>query len=190
MDQFLVSMLMNNAQITVDGDEPIRGLCYPTNEILRLKKLYELSMKLSGDPMDVFVHIAQMIGEILDVKVVCLSEIQGELLYFMSVYINGNIMTNAGSCLIDTTPCATVKNSKDMRIYDRVIERFPHAKFLQDHNAYSYCGLPSFNSEGNVIAVTCLLDDRPRNYSLEDQELLHILGQRIAALSTTYGSII
>jgi PAS domain S-box-containing protein len=40
----------------------------------RLQKLAELSMTLTGDPSDVFRKVAGMIGELLDVRVVCLSE--------------------------------------------------------------------------------------------------------------------
>ncbi len=137
-------------------------------------------MTLSGDPMDIFVHVARMMGELLDVKVVCLSEIRGSELYFLSVYVQGKMFVNAGHCALEITPCATVEQSKDIRIYDRVMERFPRASFLKDHNAYAYCGFPSIDNDGNVVAVTCLLDDRPHEFTLPDQELLRIAGQRIA----------
>lgn len=147
--------------------------------IRRLKRVYELSMTLSGDPMDIFVHVASMIAELLAVKVVCLSEIHGSQLHFLSVYSNGEVVSNAGQCPLGITPCATVEESKDIRIYDRVAERFPHATFLEAHNAYAYCGFPSLDHVGNVVAVTCLLDDQPHEFSVEDQELLRIVGQRI-----------
>ncbi len=155
------------------------GMKKSGHETNRLKKLYELSMTLSGDPMDIFVHVARMIGELLAVRVVCLSEIRGRELYFLSVYIQGKIVVNAGSCPLDITPCATVEESKDIRIYDRVMERFPRATFLADHDAYAYCGFPSLDNDRNVVAVTCLLDDRAREFSTEDQEVLRIVGQRI-----------
>lgn len=151
----------------------------PTDEIGRLQRLYELSMLLSGDPMDVFVHIARMIGELLDVKIVCLSEIRGHELHFLSVYNQGEVFTDSGCCRLDITPCATVEESKDLRIYDHVAEHFPEAVFLKQHNAFSYCGFPALDNNGTVVAVTCLLDDRPHEYSRRDQELLRILGQRI-----------
>jgi hypothetical protein len=50
--------------------------------IIRLKKLYELSLTLSGDPRDIFMHTARMIGELFDVQIVCLSEIRDAELYF------------------------------------------------------------------------------------------------------------
>ena len=89
-------------------------------QITRLKKLVELSLRLSGDPIVIFRHAAKMIGELLEVKVVCLSEIQGEQLNFLAVYSEGEIYSNADSCPLAITPCATVEQSKDLRIYDRV----------------------------------------------------------------------
>jgi len=148
-------------------------------QISRLKKLFELSLTLSGDPMEIFQHAAKLIGELLEVKLVCLSEIQGERLNFLAVYINGEIYENAGSCLLASTPCATVEETKDIRIYDQVKELFPEAAFLQDHNAVAYCGFPSLDNHGKVVAITCLLDDKPHDFSNEDQEVLRIIGQRI-----------
>ncbi len=148
-------------------------------QIIRLKKLFELSLTLSGDPIEIFQHAAKMIGELLEVKIVCLSEIQGERLNFLAVYMNGDMYSNAGSCMLAITPCATVEQSKDIRVYNRVKELFPEATFLQDHNAYAYCGFPSLDNHGKVVAVTCLLDDKPHDFTNEDQEILRIIGQRI-----------
>jgi PAS domain S-box-containing protein len=149
------------------------------DQLIRLKKLYELSMELSGDPMDIFFKVARMIGEIMDMKVVCLSEIQDEMLYFISVYVEGQVYLNAGCCSLDITPCATVQETKDIRIYDNVMALFPKAVFLKEHNACFYCGFPSLGYDENVVAVTCLLDDKPHEISQEDKELLRIFGQRI-----------
>ncbi|MDH5649797.1 MAG: ATP-binding protein [Gammaproteobacteria bacterium] len=160
--------------------EPLKSVASPADEITRLKKLYELSMTLSGNPMEVFELAARMIGQLLDVKVVCLSELRDDQLYFLSVYANGKIHSNSGTCDLSITPCATVEQTKDYRVYDRVMERFPEASFLKDHNAYSYCGFPALGSDGQVLAVTCLLDDRPRNFTEADHDMLRIFGQRIA----------
>lgn len=149
------------------------------DQISRLKRLYELSMLMSGDPMEVFSYAARMMGELLDVKVVCLSEIQGEKLQFLSVYARGEIYTHAGSCSLAVTPCATVEASKAIQIIQNVAEQFPRAAFLQEHKAFSYCGFPALDNKGKVVAVTCLLDDRPHEFAEEDLELLRIVGQRI-----------
>ena len=150
-----------------------------TDPMERLKKLYELSMTLSGEPVDVFKHVAFMIGEIFDVRVVCLSEIRGENLYFISVYADGEVAVDVGHCDLGTTPCATVEDTKDIKIYDHVIEKFPQASFLKTHNAYSYCGFPALGANEEVVAVTCLLDDKPHEFTEDDMHLLRIFGQRI-----------
>ena len=152
-----------------------------SSALQRMRKLAELSLNLAGNPANVFRQVASMIGELMDVRVVCLSEIRGEELYFISVYVDGEVMLDAGHCPLNITPCATVQDSKDMRIYDKVIEKFPQASFLKQHNAYSYCGFPALDSNGKVIAVTCLLDDKEHDFSEEDQYLLRVFGQRIAA---------
>lgn len=147
--------------------------------VLRMKKLYELSMTVAGEPIEVFKRVANMIGEVFDVRVVCLSEIRGDELFFISVYVDGEVSVDVGHCPLDTTPCATVESDKDLRMYDEVIEKFPQAGFLKTHNAHSYCGFPVLGSDGEVLAVTCLLDDKPHEFSEDDQDLLRIFGQRI-----------
>ncbi len=151
-----------------------------TEHVKRLKKLYELSMTLSGDPVDIFKHVARIIAELFKVRVVCLSEIRGDQLYFISVYIDGDVFQDAGQCPLAITPCATVELSKDIRVYDRVSELFPDASFLQEHNAQTYCGFPVLDNHQNVVAITCLLDDKPHEFTDEDQALLRIFGQRIS----------
>ncbi len=64
---------------------------------------------------------------------------------------------------------------------ERVLELFPSAELLRDHDAYSWCGFPSLDNQGNVIAVTCLVDDKPREFTEEDRQILWVIGQRIAA---------
>lgn len=150
------------------------------SRVRQLKKLYELSMTLPSDPGVVFEHAVRIIGELFKVPVVCLSEIVGQELYFKSVYVNGQTFADAGHCSLAITPCATVEQTKDLRVFDRVMERFPQASFLRDHQAFSYCGFPALDNEGRVVAVACLLDDKPHEFSKEEQDLLRIFGQRIA----------
>ena len=167
---------MSSQTKNIAFDQSLKAI---TDPMERLQKLYELSMRLSGDPVDVFRHVAYMIGEIFDVRVVCLSEIRGEDLYFISVYADGEVSVDVGHAPLNTTPCSTVEDTKDIRIYDHVIEKFPQASFLREHNAYSYCGFPALGANGDVTAVTCLLDDKPHEFTDDDMHLLRIFGQRI-----------
>jgi hypothetical protein len=128
-----------------------------TDRLQQLRGLVELSLRLSGDPAVVFERVVRMIAELFQVRVVCLSEIAGRQLLFKAVYVGGKVLSDAGTCPLDITPCASVEEAKDLRVYDRVQERFPQAMFLRDHNADAYCGFPSLDSEGKVVAVTCFL---------------------------------
>ncbi len=148
-------------------------------QLERFKELSKLALTLAGEPQDVFENIARLIAKLLDVKVVCLSEVQSEELNFLCVYVDGKIFTDAGRCDLSITPCATVENDRDIKVYHRVTELFPEASFLKEHNAFSYCGFPALDANGRVIAVTCLLDDQPHEFSETDQNLLRIFGQRI-----------
>jgi PAS domain S-box-containing protein len=148
---------------------------------LRLSHLSELSLMLSGEPGTVFERVVRLVGELFQVPVVCLSEIAGENLVFRAVFLNGQVLADAGACPLRVTPCSTVEQSRDIRVFDRVSERFPEASFLRDHQAYSYCGFPSLDGAGRVVAVTCLLDDKPHDFTEEDSHLLRIIGQRVAA---------
>ena len=149
--------------------------------ILGLKRLAELSLTLSGEPNVVFERLVKIIGELFAVRVVCLSEIVGDQLHFRAVNVDGQLFTDAGTCPLNITPCAAVQTSKDVRVFDAVAERFPQATFLQEHQAESYFGFPSLDNDGNVVAVTCLLDDKPREFTEYEQHILRIIGQRLAS---------
>ena len=146
----------------------------------KLQRLSELGMQLSGEPGAVFEEVVSMVATLFEVPVVCLSEIVGQELQFKAVHANGQVFRDAGGCPLAITPCATVEVTKDLRTYERVQEHFPQAAFLRDHNAVAYCGVPSLNAQGGVVAITCLLDSKPREFSEEDLEILRIIAQRVA----------
>ncbi len=150
-------------------------------QINRLKKLSELGLNLTGDPIDIFQRIAGMIGELLDVPVVNLSEIRGDKLCFLSSYDKGKVTPYTGTCLLGNTPCASVEETRDLRVYQNVTKLFPEAAFLKQYNAHTYCGFPAFDATDKVVAVICLLDDKPHYFSEEDKYLMKIFAQRVGA---------
>ena len=146
----------------------------------KLRRLSELSMQISGEPGAVFEEVVSMVAKLFEVPVVCLSEIVGKALEFKAVYLNGQVLRDAGGCQLAVTPCASVETTKDLRVYQNVQEHFPQAAFLREHNAEAYCGVPSLDAQGNVVAITCLIDTRPHEFTEEDQEILRIIAQRVA----------
>lgn len=149
--------------------------------IEKLRQLTELSMQLTGNPDDIYRHIVAMIGRLFAVKVVCLSQRVGDELLFRAMFKDGLVKLDAGQCPVSVSPCATVTQLRDIQIYQQVTELFPDASFLKEIDAYAYCGIPAMDSGGNVVAIVCLLDDKPREFSEEDQEILLLVGQRLAA---------
>ncbi len=166
------------------GNDVTERLAMKSREVAyvnRLKQLSELSLLLAGDPSFVFERMVRMIGELFDVKVVCISEILGSTLYFRTVYRNSQVLIDAGNCPVAVTPCATVEAMRDVCTIQQVASKFPLATFLQECQADAYIGFPVLGNNGQVIAVTCLLDDRPREFTEQDQHLLRIIGQRLSA---------
>lgn len=146
----------------------------------KLHRLSELSMQLSGEPGAVFDEVVGMVATLFEVPVVCLSEVVGQELQIKAVWSHGQIMHEAGSAPLSTSPCSLVVGSRDLSVCEKVQESFPHSAFVRDHNANAYCGIPSLDARGNVVAVTCLLDTRPHEFTEEDQEILRIIAQRVA----------
>ena len=169
-------ILANERDITERRHAAERNAAY----LQKLRRLSELSLQLSGEPGAVFEEVVGMVATLFEVPVVCLSEIVGKELQFKAVYLNGQVQRDAGGCQLAVTPCASVETTKDLRVYQRVQEHFPQAAFLRDHNADAYCGVPSLNAQGNVVAITCLLDSKPHEFTEEDQEILRIIAQRVA----------
>lgn len=146
----------------------------------KLHRLSELSMQLSGEPGAVFDEVVGMVATLFEVPVVCLSEVVGQELQIKAVWSHGQIMHEGGSAPLSTSPCSLVVGSKDLSVCDKVQERFPRSAFIRDHNANAYCGIPSVDARGNVVAVTCLLDTKPREFTEEDQQILLIIAQRVS----------
>jgi PAS domain S-box-containing protein len=146
----------------------------------KLRRLSEMSIRLSEDPKELFGEVVRMISELFAVPVVAMSEIVGRELRFLAVNANGKVLHDAGKCPLEITPCASVEQARELQVYDRAQERFPQAAFLREHNATAYCGVPSLDSHGRVVAVTCLLDSKSREFDEEDREILRLIGQRLA----------
>jgi PAS domain S-box-containing protein len=150
------------------------------SHLQKLHRLAELSLRLSGEPGSVFTKVVCMIAELFEVPIICLAEIVGKELRFNALWINGETFSDAGGCPLNISPCEAVETSKELHVFDRVQERFPQATFLRDHNVNAYCGCPSLDKQGNVIAVTCLMDTKSREFTEEDQEILRLVCQRVA----------
>jgi len=169
-------ILANERDITERRRATERDAAY----LRKLRRLSELSLQLSGDPGVIFEEVVVMVATLFEIPVVCLSEVVGQELQIKAVWTNGQTLHDPGSAPLSTSPCATVVGTKDLRLYQRVQEHFPQSAFLRDHNGDAYCGVPSLDARGNVVAVTCLLDSKPHEFNEEDQQILRIIAQRVS----------
>ncbi|MFV2005696.1 MAG: PAS domain-containing protein, partial [Gammaproteobacteria bacterium] len=146
----------------------------------QLRKLYELSLLLSGEPDEIIRQIAGMIAEFYDVRVVVITEIRDQELYFLCAHVDGVLKKHLGHVPLEFTPCALVKEGKQGQFFNEVSDIFPQVDFLKQQKAFFYYGVPAIDSTGNVISTTCLLDEKHHELSEQSMELLRIFGQRIA----------
>ena len=147
----------------------------------RLQKLAETGFAISGEPADVFNMIVVSLAELLDVPTVCLAEVRDDKLRFLSVFSKGDLTSDADCCSLGAAPWVIKAEGEEAQVCHDVAGKFPDAEFLRRYNAFSFCGFPVRDSEGRVVAVICLLDERHHDFSDEDKYLLRIFGQRIAA---------
>jgi hypothetical protein len=145
----------------------------------RIRKLAELSMQLIGEPEVIFGNIIKSLGQMLSVKLVCLSEVYDEKAHCLYLYDNGELISDIDSCEINGVSYEFLNNIKDIEIYEDAQAIFPESEFLARRDASSYCVLPCMNSKGEIVAVLNIIDDNSRKYSEEDRDIIRIIGQRI-----------
>ena len=127
-----------------------------------------------------FINISEIVDKLFGVNIVCISEIRGESLHQLCINNHGKVANDIGSCPTENTPCKTVIETRDICTYNGVSGLFPRAPYLKEFNANSYCGFPSFNASGEVVCVTSLLDEKPKEYTEEDRIYLKVIAQQIS----------
>ncbi|MEW6233334.1 MAG: GAF domain-containing protein, partial [Chloroflexota bacterium] len=121
-------------------------------------------------------QVVGTIAELLDVKVALVEQITNETIRAIAMYEEGRVI-HEGEFPLRGTPCERVKFEKQICIYNQVAERFPEDPFLREKGLNAYVGLPILDSRGRVIGVINAMDDRPREFTAEDLELLQTMAQ-------------
>ena len=146
----------------------------------KLRKLAKFSMAPTTDPAEVFQEATKLMGELIDVPIVALTEVKNNELNFINIFAHGEIINTEERCSLQDTPCSTLIETKDIIVLEQVSNIFPEVSFLKPQKNYSYCAFPALDSTGKkVIAIINLLDDKQRYFSQQDQDLLRVFSQRI-----------
>ncbi len=92
------------------------------------------------------------------------------------------------SFLLQHTPGFVVVHSGELFITDRVNDRFPQDKVLQDQGINSYWGLPLRNQNGTVLGVLVAMDTKPITQTKSTRALVKVLqslaGDELARMQT------
>lgn len=144
----------------------------------RLARLYELALRVAGDPTDVFDHIVRIIAELFDVRVALVEKLEGDKIITLSMYLDGKIL-HEGVFDLAGTPCAGVRERREFCNFNRAAQTFPQDQFLKDHGIESYIGIPVISSEGEVIAIINAMHDRQIHLSQDDKLFLEAMASRV-----------
>ena len=80
---------------------------------------------------------------------------------------------------LENTPCENVTSSRDVCFYPNHLQSlFPKDHLLVEMGAVSYIGVPLISSQGEVIGLIALLDDKPLDERPYTRELLNSLAVR------------
>ena len=170
-----IGVAIENAQLFEETKEAYAGL---EERNRRLRRLYELAVTMAGDVTRVADQVVSIIAEVLDIKVALVERLEDETIRAIAMYDHGQLL-HEGEFPLLGTPCERVQVERQVCIYNQVAKCFPEDPFLQEKGLVAYVGLPVLDSRGEVIAVVNAMDDRPREFSAEDLELLHTLAQRV-----------
>jgi PAS domain S-box-containing protein len=149
-----------------------------TDRSRRLRRLYDLAITMTGDVTSVADQVVSAIAELLGVRTAIVERLAGATIRVIAFYDHGQLLHDVEFPLADT-PCERVQQEKQVCIYEQAAARFPRDRFLQERGIVAYIGLPIVNAQGEVIAVMNAMDDRAREFSAEDLELLHTLARRV-----------
>ncbi len=144
----------------------------------RLRRIYDLALTVSGNPIEVFDHIVEIIAELFGVRIALVEKIEGEKIIALSMYIDGRIH-HEGEFDLTVTPCANVQQTRSFCSFTSAAEVFPHDSFLREHAITTYIGMPVIGTDGEVIAVINAMNDRPIHLSPEDRLFLEALASRV-----------
>lgn len=144
----------------------------------RLRRLYELALTVSGDPVEVFDHVVRIIAELFGVRVALVERLEGGKIHTLSMYFDGQIL-HEGIFELAGTPCATVREQRDFCSIKDAARLYPEDKFLQDYRIEHYIGVPVENSAGEVFAIINAMHDRPFEFGAEDLSFIRALASRV-----------
>ncbi len=147
---------------------------YPANEPLRLHTLRSLKI-LDTQPEERFDRITRIAKRVFDVPITLVSLIDAERQWFKSrqgldVCETSRDISFCGHAILQNSVFVVPDTLLDQRFCDSpLVTQGPKIRF--------YAGVPLTLGNGSNLGTLCIIDQMPRAFSAEDQQLLLDLGQ-------------
>lgn len=168
-----------DASADAERTHPERNHQGTQDQLARRLDVVQRCAALSGDPQQVIERVVALIGEVLEVPLVGVSEFHGDAFALPALYDRGAVARDPGVFPIVGTPCARVRAAETAQTFGNVSQSFPAAAFLVARDAQFYCGTPACDQTGEVVGVTFVCDQRARTFSADETELLVALARRV-----------
>lgn len=151
---------------------------YRAEEIIR--QLHEGTGGTTGERF--FHELALRLGALLGASQVLVSVLVSQYrAKTLAVWSSGEMLDNFEYDLLGT-PCAEVCTHRQSCVFpSKVQESFPEDQDLVDMQAESYLGAPVFDSQGEVVGMLTVLDNRPMTEVPHRQQVLEVFANRAGA---------
>ncbi len=147
---------------------------YPENEDVRINTLRSLNI-LDTKPEERFDRLTRLAKRLFGVSIAMVNLVDIDRLWVKSV--QGLEVTESPR---ETSFCGHAILGNDILVVSDALSdrRFCDNPFvIGDPNVRFYAGVPIVVPNGSKVGTLCLVDDKPRTFSEEDQGLLRDLGQ-------------
>lgn len=141
----------------------------PSNELERIQVLQDLRV-LDTEPEERFDRITRLVCRLFDCRIALVSLIDSDRQWFKSNYGLKATETErdisfCGHAILSSDALVVEDALLDSRFYDNpLVTGYPHIRF--------YAGHPLKATTGHVLGTLCLIDDKPRQLSVDERATL------------------
>lgn len=133
---------------------------------------------------DFFPTMVQKLAAALGCKSAQVAQLMpgGKRLRTLSLWVDGAVVSDLEYDFADT-PCAGSEDKQICVFTSGVQEEFPHISWLKEMGAESFLGVPLFGSDGQLLGILAVVDDKPMSDTVAEigRSLAGILAARASA---------
>lgn len=171
---------------SADGDEPqILTICTDLTERKRAEVALRTILEgtASATAENFFRSLVRHLATVLDTKYAFIAKVvpgSATNIQTLAVWRDGDYISNEEYDLRNT-PTEELLKGKLQFYPDHAQKRFPLDHFLQQEHIHSYMGAPLINSDGTVLGILSVMDEKPMHDWPPGKWILRIFAARAAA---------